>query len=86
MSPVPEPLADTLRRLHREATDDCLCGLPTCKRCLGQSTARLTLRHALPALADIVAAVEGELGLGPALPGKPLSDSLAALREQIGAR
>ena len=42
-----------------------------------------TLRNALPALADLVEAVEGELGLGPSRPGKPLTDSLAALRAAL---
>lgn len=53
-----EPLSAQLRRLHEEATTVCLCGLPTCNRCRGRSTAKLQLRNALLALADLVAAVE----------------------------
>lgn len=57
------------------------------RRLLPSTAVNARAAHAaLPALADLVAAVESELGLGPALPGKPLSDALAALRERLEAR
>lgn len=50
--------ADRLRRLTQEAVAVCLCGLPTCDSCRRQGEAETTLRYALPALADLVEAVE----------------------------
>ena len=123
--PVPEPLAETLRRLHREATpgpwrDAMLGGLrpgegkiiavvsgegdewrPVAYFCdnHGQGEASdvegnrpliVTLRNALPALADIVAEVEANHEDHAVVPidrcRESLCRSLAALREQLGKR
>lgn len=54
-------LADRLRKLTQEAVATCLCGLPTCESCRRQGEAETTLRYALPALADLVGAVEGHV-------------------------
>lgn len=91
--PVPEPLSQVLRRLHEEAMDDCLCGLPTCKRCVGRSLSLALLRRAGYALSDLVAAVEWLAETWP-LPVEPVEDcdkcrvraALAALRERLGAK
>lgn len=96
---MPEPLSAQLRRLHEEATTVCLCGLPTCNRCRGRSTAKLQLRNALPALADLVKFVEAladdnachwqpmhERGERADCVGCCASGALAALRERLGAR
>lgn len=53
-----ESLAGQLRRLHEEATGNCLCGLPTCEACRRKHDARTTLERANAALADLVEAVE----------------------------
>lgn len=83
---MPEPASAALRRLHEEATLTTPDDIPTAQRLHDYFAARATIDDALPALADLVAAVEGELGLGPSLPGKPLTDALAALRERLEAR
>jgi len=90
-----EPLSRVLRRLHEEAFTVCPCGLPTCKRCRGESTAKLTLRYALPALADLVEATESEHALRHGVPGgqKDVGQcfhqccrALAALRERLAVK
>lgn len=118
MSPVPEPLAEALRRLHREATpgpwhhvekgrvfnakhlvtegyvaypggNDPEDETPEtfAAEALTERTgvAIATVFNALPALADIVAAVERHNGRCPYLQCA-LCSALAALREQLEAR
>lgn len=91
MSPVPEPASAALRRLHEELFTGCLCGLPACKSCVGESIAKHTLRNALLALADLVKAVEQEPcskcgWTRVPCQETPLCRALAALRERLEAK
>ena len=87
MSPVPEPASAALRRLHEEASgvgvsrhDPDVYGILR-----DADTARATLANAIPALADLVAAVERHNGRCPYLQCA-LCIALAALRERLEAR
>ena len=82
---APEPASAALRKLIQEAVAVCLCGLPTCDSCRREGEANVTLRYALPALADSVAAVERHNGRCPYLQCA-LCSALAALRERLEAR
>jgi len=82
MSRVPEPASAALRRLHEEATKEAVS--------IGDLNARAradeTTRDALPALADLVEAVEATHSHIDYEPECGECVALAALRERLEAR
>ena len=98
---MPEPLSQVLRRLHEEATLPCdgetVCppGVPECVTCMRNEESERAIRHALPALADLVEATESEHALRHGVPGgqKDVGQcfhqccrALAALRERLAVK
>lgn len=81
---VPEPASAILRRLHEEATRDCR----GTDELIAKQRARRAARNALPALADLVAAIENmEKFCDCSFGGCDWTDAVhaatAALREQL---
>jgi hypothetical protein len=86
--PVPEPLSETLRRLHREATLTTPGDITTTQRLQNYIAARATIDNALPALADLVELLETEDSNAPNHPRHacPRCRALAVLSERLGAK
>lgn len=82
--PAPEPLSQVLRRLHEEATREATSTDEVMAR---KSAGRISV-NLLPALADLVAAVErgAEQHGWDEHHADALLRSLAVLRERLGAK